>query len=87
MIVNLDTSDTSTVLVCGCGWRSIVPGPCSREPAHRLAVQHEVRSHPGEYHAREALSATARRRSAGKPSHWPRNSPSNSVNLTVCRET
>lgn len=48
-----DASDKSEVIVCSCGNRDIA---LDHGTALALAVDHELRAHPGSYQARRAAS-------------------------------
>lgn len=58
MTFYFDTAQRSCVVVCSCGARH---GTSHRAAARRWAAQHEAETHPGQFHARKALSEATRR--------------------------
>jgi hypothetical protein len=52
MRLKVDTSPSTSVAVCRCGWRGLA---VSHDQALVRAVQHEQTVHPDDRHARAAL--------------------------------
>lgn len=59
MYVRVDRSAVSFLPLCRCGWRGLPA--TSHGEALREARHHEMRAHPGDLHAAQALAQHARR--------------------------
>lgn len=64
MRVRYDKSPRSVVLVCACGYQDV---GVSLAAARSLAVDHERRAHPRDYHVRDAAQHRAAHRAARSP--------------------
>lgn len=58
VLINIDASDRSFLVVCSCGYRDICS---SRMIARAAAAMHEERAHPGVEQARRANRQLTRR--------------------------
>lgn len=56
--IRLDSTPSSTVAVCTCGWRDVATTPYV---AARAAVEHEASCHPDQRQAYDLLRAATRR--------------------------